>query len=76
MSRPAAAASRSVRSGGAAAAAPSGPLAGFRFEIVGKVQGVFFKHTKATADRLQLVGWVANTSTGGAGRKGVWRPYR
>ncbi len=35
------------------------------FEIFGKVQGVFFrKHTKATADKLKLVGCVENTETG------------
>ena len=50
------------------------------FEISGKVQGVFFrKHTKAAADRLHVVDWVANTSTGarrvdwgGGGWRVVW----
>lgn len=45
-----------------------GRLATFKqaeFEIQGKVQGVFFrKHTKAKADTLGIVGWVANTESG------------
>merc|ERR1712129_521405 len=36
-----------------------------RFEILGKVQGVFFrKCTKNQADSLGLVGWVQNTARG------------
>ena len=35
---------------------------GFRYEVFGKVQGVFFrKHTQREASRLELVGWVRNT---------------
>ena len=37
----------------------------FRYEIHGKVQGVYFrKHTAATAKELGLVGWVMNTAQG------------
>ena len=33
-----------------------------RFEVTGKVQGVFFRAcTKSQADKLNLVGWVQNT---------------
>ena len=33
-----------------------------RYEVTGKVQGVFFrKCTKDQADKLKLVGWVQNT---------------
>ena len=33
------------------------------FEVHGKVQGVFFrKYTKKEADRLNLTGWVMNTT--------------
>jgi acylphosphatase len=32
-----------------------------KFEVEGKVQGVFFRaHTKEEADRLGLFGWVKN----------------
>ena len=35
------------------------------YEVFGKVQGVFFrKYTHKEAQRLHLVGWVKNTSTG------------
>lgn len=35
---------------------------GFRYEVFGKVQGVFFrKHTQKEATHLGLVGWVRNT---------------
>ena len=37
-------------------------LVGLRYEIFGKVQGVFFrKYTKEKADTLGLVGYVLNT---------------
>jgi len=37
----------------------------FRFEVSGKVQGVFFrKYTVAEAKRLEITGWVANTDHG------------
>ncbi|PAA74883.1 hypothetical protein BOX15_Mlig014418g2, partial [Macrostomum lignano] len=53
----------------AAAAAPvtklDGPLHHVKFEIHGKVQGVFFrKHTEREARRLGLVGYVLNTEHG------------
>jgi len=33
-----------------------------RFEVFGRVQGVFFrKHTKQTATKLGIAGWVRNT---------------
>jgi acylphosphatase len=36
-------------------------LAGFRFEVWGKVQGVFFrKHTKLKAHELGVAGWIRN----------------
>jgi len=36
-----------------------------KFEVYGKVQGVFFrKYTKITADSLKLVGWCQNTADG------------
>ena len=42
-----------------------GSYGAFRYEIHGKVQGVFFrKHTHQTAKGLGLVGWVMNTPQG------------
>jgi acylphosphatase len=36
-----------------------------RFEVFGKVQGVFFrKHTKMVADSYSLTGWCQNTPDG------------
>ena len=38
---------------------------GWSFEVMGKVQGVFFrKHTIAKARQLGLHGWVRNTARG------------
>ena len=38
---------------------------GFRFEVHGKVQGVWFrKHTQEMADKLFCFGWVQNTYKG------------
>jgi len=35
------------------------------FEVIGKVQGVFFrKYTKKTCDKNKLTGWVLNTPHG------------
>lgn len=43
----------------------SGSLVSCDFEIIGTVQGVFFrKHTQQQAKKLNLVGWVKNASTG------------
>ena len=40
-------------------------FAGFRFEVHGKVQGVWFrKRTQARADELACFGWVQNTARG------------
>jgi acylphosphatase len=40
----------------------SSSLARLRFEVFGKVQGVFFrKHTQQRAVELKLSGWVQNT---------------
>eukprot|EP01086_Lenisia_limosa_P010157 TRINITY_DN34125_c0_g1_i1.p2 TRINITY_DN34125_c0_g1~~TRINITY_DN34125_c0_g1_i1.p2 ORF type:complete len:105 (+),score=8.48 TRINITY_DN34125_c0_g1_i1:156-470(+) len=40
-------------------------LVSFSFEVFGTVQGVFFrKYTKRAANRLGLVGWCQNTSSG------------
>ena len=45
-----------------AAPAKSAKLIHLRYEVTGKVQGVFFrKCTKDQADKLRLVGWVQNT---------------
>ena len=47
-----------------AAAAPSqtAKYVHLRFEVTGKVQGVFFrKSTKKQADKLKVMGWVQNT---------------
>ena len=36
-----------------------------KYEVFGKVQGVFFrKYTKKEADKLGLFGWVMNTDKG------------
>ena len=41
------------------------PLVRVKYEVFGKVQGVFFrKHTHQTAQRLGVCGWVRNTSRG------------
>ncbi|CAF3338545.1 unnamed protein product [Rotaria sp. Silwood1] len=43
----------------------SGSLISCDFEIFGTVQGVFFrKYTQKQATKLNLVGWVKNTSSG------------
>ena len=40
----------------------SGVSGGFRYEVFGKVQGVFFrKYTQEEANRMGLAGWVRNT---------------
>merc|ERR1711976_1044739 len=40
-------------------------MSGIRFEVFGKVQGVWFrKYTKKTADKLNLKGWCKNTDHG------------
>ncbi|KAK9786084.1 hypothetical protein WJX73_010670 [Symbiochloris irregularis] len=39
--------------------------AAFHYEVQGKVQGVFFRvYTSKEAERLKVVGWVQNTSSG------------
>ncbi|KAI8466022.1 MAG: acylphosphatase [Monoraphidium minutum] len=40
-----------------------GSLGAFKFEVHGRVQGVFFRvHTITQAQKLQLVGWCANSA--------------
>ena len=37
-------------------------IGGYKFEVYGKVQGVFFrKYTQQKANELQLQGWIRNT---------------
>uniref|UniRef100_A0A7S0MKF8 Acylphosphatase n=1 Tax=Cryptomonas curvata TaxID=233186 RepID=A0A7S0MKF8_9CRYP len=48
-----------------AAKCDSAQIQSFKFEVSGKVQGVFFrKYTQKTAKQLGLVGWVMNTEHG------------